>query len=712
MSPQITMDGHSLWVEAGKTVLQAARENGIDIPTLCDFPGLTSHGSCRMCIVEIEGRLNTPTACTTLVEDGMVVQTESPTVRTLRAELFKLLLSEHPASCLFCEERSHCDECMVTLRKTGVTTGCRSCASDGQCELQVLADRLHLAEGGYPVRYRMLPVQRSDPFIDRDYNLCVLCERCVRACEEYHFSSAVTLTSRGTDTVVGTPFGRSLLQSGCTFCGACVEVCPTGAISEKTRKWSGVPEGEVSTTCPLCSAGCQMRLLVKDGMVIGSLPDHANGTELLCVKGRFGITEMVNHPTRLQQPRSIDQEGSLPVTWDEAIETAAAKISSCDPEKYGLVVSADCSNETLYVAQKFVREVVGSKSIHLSSSAAYGRGWQTVQQLYRSSRPLSTLLESDTILCLGFDGKYAGSVVETKLNYAKRAGAKLIALHAENHSLNRFADEWLQPARGEEADVLEILVESISEGDEKPQPWLCPPHLQHSAKLLMESKRPVILVGPAFLTHPDHAFLLKMLERLMDQIHAELILLPEKVNLRGALQVGVTTPLAATKLQDLEVLHLIGEAIPERLPSQPFILYQNIFPPEASISSGLTLPAATFTEEDGTIIDHAGEVHNIRKVVQAPGGALPSWQILCRIARKLNVPGFDFENEAQIRAEMESKNFASAEFADSTVSLLSSDSALFPAGHADDHAYMGFPLRTWVAGLQALYPAPTLKIEE
>src|ERR1044071_4249745 len=130
MSPQITIDGHLLQVEDGKTVLQAARENGIDIPTLCVFPGLASHGSCRMCIVEIEGRSNMPTACTTPVENGMVVHTDSLRVSALRMELFKLLLAEHPASCLFCEEQNHCDDCMVTLRKTGVTTGCRSCPDD------------------------------------------------------------------------------------------------------------------------------------------------------------------------------------------------------------------------------------------------------------------------------------------------------------------------------------------------------------------------------------------------------------------------------------------------------------------------------------------------------------------------------------------------------------------------------------------------------
>jgi predicted molibdopterin-dependent oxidoreductase YjgC len=704
MSLRITIDGHTLSVEAGKTVLQAARENGIDIPTLCDFPGLTSHGSCRMCIVEIQGRPNTPSSCTTPVEDGMIVQTNTAKVHALRTELFKLLLSEHPAACLFCEEQSHCDECMVTLRKTGVTTGCRSCPDDGQCELQVLAKRFDLTDGGYPVRYRMLPPEKKDPFFDRDYNLCVLCERCVRACEEYHFSSAITLTSRGTDTVVGTPFGLSLQQAGCSFCGACVEVCPTGTLSEKTRKWSGVPDGEVSTTCPLCSAGCQMRLVVKNGMVIGSLPDHAMGTDTLCVKGRFGITEMVNHPARLQQPANVDSDSSLPVPWEKAIELAAEKISSCDPEKYALVVSADCSSETLYIAQKFAHEAVHSGSIHLSSAAAYGRGLQLIERLLRISKPLSILSSADTILCLGFDGKYAQSVVETKLHHAKRKGAKLITFDTPNPSLRKFADECLQPEAGNEATLLDALIEALSTGAAAPQ-------TQRGAALLMEAKRPVVLIGSSFLTHPDNVSLLGLVEKLIAQIRAEVILLPEKVNLGGAMQLGITSPISMANLQQLEVLHLVGEALPDALRSEPFVLYQNFYPPATPFSSGLVLPASAFVEENGTFIDHAGEVKNIQSAVPAPGSALPSWQILCRIAQKLGVPGFEYENEAQIRAEMESLGHPDAQNDDAAIKLFQPDSAVFPSTHVDDHAYMGFPLRTWVAGFKVLVPEPELEIE-
>ena len=703
MTLQITIDGRLLQVEAGRTVLQAARENGIDIPTLCDYPGLTSHGSCRMCIVEIEGRQNTPTACTTLVENGMIVQTESPNIQALRKDLFKLLVSEHPGACLFCPEKSHCDECMVTLRKAGVTTGCRSCSKDGQCELQTLAERLHVEEGGYPVRYRMLPIEKGDPFFDRDYNLCVLCERCVRVCEDNHFSSVVTLTSRGTDTLVGTPFGQSLLQAGCSFCGACVEVCVTGSLSEKTSKWSGVPESEISTTCPLCSAGCQIRLLVKNGMVIGSLPDHANGTDMLCVKGRFGIAELVNHSTRLERPVVVEQEHTVHAKWDEAISIAAQKIQACPPEKYGMIISADCTNETLYIAKKFVRDVIRSKSLYMPSAAAYGGALPIIQRLYRSSKPLSALSEADTILCLGINGKYAQSIVERELLHAKRAGARLITLDTM-HRIRNSADEWLQPASGEEVDLLEMLLEIARGKDSMPQLWPIPPQARHSARFLMEAKRPIILVGSSILTHPENAVLLKMIEQLMPLINASVILLPDPVNLNGAIQMGITTPISLKSLQDLDVVHVVGETIPSDLPDRPFVLYQNMYPPVHKFSSGLILPVTTFTEEDGTFIDHASRLQSTHQAVQASGNALPSWQILCRIAQKLDIPGFDYENIAQIQAEMDVQKLAAS--AEPVPEWIQPEGFEYPSGRIDDHLYMGFPLRTWVAGFRVLYPEP------
>ena len=198
-----------------------------------------------------------------------------------------------------------------------------------------------------------------------------------------------------------------------------------------------------------------------------------------------------------------------------------------------------------------------------------------------------------------------------------------------------------------------MFIEILGAKAATPQLWPMPPQAQRSAKILMEAKRPVVLVGSSFLTHPENVTLLKLLEKLVAQVHAELILIPDQANLGGAIRLGITNPVSAQSLQKLDVLHLIGETLPANLSSQSFVLYQNICPPASLPDSGLILPAAAFTEEQGTFIDQAGEMHEIHRAVPAPGSALPSWQILCRIAQKLGLSGFTYENESQIRAEMD-----------------------------------------------------------
>jgi NADH-quinone oxidoreductase subunit G len=294
---------------------------------------------------------------------------------------------------------------------------------------------------------------------------------------------------------------------------------------------------------------------------------------------------------------------------------------------------------------------------------------------------------ADVILCLGFDGKYVQSVVDVKLNQAKKLGAKLITFDAGEHSLSKAADERLRPAPGDEASLLEALVEATRGASAAAQ-------LQRAAQLLSESKRVVILLGPSFLVHPENLSLLKAVEQLIAKTNAELVMLPDTVNLGGAFRTGIVAPVTADELQGLDVLHLVGETIPAGLSSEPFVLYQNIYPPSRDLATGLILPSAAFTEEDGTFLDHAGTMRSIKRAVQAPGSSLPSWQILCRIAQELGVPGFDYENAEQIRAEFET-------MASPGIDLVGSDVRI---GRRDDHSYMGFPLGTWVAGFRLLYP--------
>ena len=230
---EILIDGKPYEVAEGMTILEAARQNDIYIPTLCWHEELTPHGGCRMCIVEVEGLRNLPTACTTPCSDGMKIRTHTAQVQDARREILQLFMSEHPSSCLICDEKDQCSVTLNTIRKAGVTTGCRYCSKDQWCELQAIAKYLGVDQLEYPIHYRGLPVEKEDPFYDRDYNLCILCGRCVRVCQEVRLANVLAFKHRGREAVVGPAFDRSHFDAGCEFCGACVEACPVGALKER-----------------------------------------------------------------------------------------------------------------------------------------------------------------------------------------------------------------------------------------------------------------------------------------------------------------------------------------------------------------------------------------------------------------------------------------------------------------------------------------------
>ncbi len=233
---KLTIDGQPVEVEPGATVLEAARKAGIYIPTLCYHPALKPYGGCRLCIVEIEKMRGLNTACTVPAAEGMVVQTNTPQLQELRRDILELILTEHPHLCLICDRKEKCGPFDICLRSVSVTERCVLCPKNRQCELQRLIDYIGIKEITLPYKYKELPVQK-DPLIARDYNLCVLCGRCVQMCQDVRGIGAISFINRGSSAVVGTAFDRPLKDSGCRFCGACVEVCPTGALMDEAAKY-------------------------------------------------------------------------------------------------------------------------------------------------------------------------------------------------------------------------------------------------------------------------------------------------------------------------------------------------------------------------------------------------------------------------------------------------------------------------------------------
>ncbi len=337
----LVIDNKQIEVQEGTTVLEAANKGGIYIPTLCYHPSLSPYGACRLCVVEIEKMRGLPTACTTPAGNGMVVKTNTPQLQEFRRGVLELVITEHPYACL-------------------------TCPANGRCELQKVASYVGVKEITLPSTYKELPVHNEDPFFDRDYNLCILCGRCVRVCQEVRGAGAIAFTYRGSQSLVGTAFDGPLQDAGCQFCGACVDVCPTGALLERSRKWEGpAAERTVVSTCPYCGVGCQLELQLKGDRIIEVTPNQENAVNRgqACVKGRFGIAEFVHHPERLTTPLVKKDGAFVETSWDAALDIIANKLASYQKDEVAVISSAKCTNEDNYVAQKFTRAVLGTNNI-------------------------------------------------------------------------------------------------------------------------------------------------------------------------------------------------------------------------------------------------------------------------------------------------------------------------------------------------------------
>lgn len=465
MTISVTINGNTVQAEPGMTVLEVAQAHNIYIPTLCYFAKLTAVGACRMCVVEIENMRGFPTACTVPASDGMVVHTETAAAQNLRREILALILSEHPYSCLVCE--SDCSAFQGTIRKAAVTTGCQYCPSNCQCELQDLVDYLDLKEVPYPITYRGLPVEQDDPFFDRDYNLCILCGRCVRVCQEVRHSGVLAFVKRGSQTIVGTAFGQSHLEMGCQFCGACVDICPVGALADKRGKWEGVPSAVIPSVCPYCSVGCAVNMQVKNGQVIRAV-GHADGPAndgQLCVRGRFGMVDVVHSLTRLKRPMLRRNGRLVEVSWDEALDAVAQNLSQYRDDQFALVASAVAANETNYTLQKFARTVMHSNNVALAAGfPEHDSAGELARTLREINGPaIRDMRDAACILAIGTNIFESHPLLGLEIRHALSKGARLITVDARQTPMAQESDIWLQPKMATDHVLLAGMIKVLAD---------------------------------------------------------------------------------------------------------------------------------------------------------------------------------------------------------------------------------------------------------
>lgn len=337
---KLTINGHTIEVEAGTTILQAAEKLGIFIPTFCYDPQLSLVGACRMCVVEVEGARALVASCCTPAGEGMVIQTETERVMTARRANLSLLLANHPLDCLTCEKA-------------------------GDCRLQDYCYLYGVEKSEFSGEQKELELDDTNPFFIRDMNKCILCGLCVRTCHEINGAGAIEFMKRGFDTNVTAAFEDPLEQSSCVFCGMCNDICPVGALTpkqalEKGRKWELT---KVKTVCPYCGTGCGLVLYVKDNEIVEVKgdPDSPVNRGQTCVKGHFGI-DFVHHPERLTTPL-IRKDGELVETsWEEALDLVASRLKEVKGTEIAGLASARVTSEENYLFQKLLR-MLGSNSV-------------------------------------------------------------------------------------------------------------------------------------------------------------------------------------------------------------------------------------------------------------------------------------------------------------------------------------------------------------
>ncbi len=449
----LEIDGVAVSVAAGTSLMRAAMQVGIAIPKLCATDSLEPFGSCRLCLVEIEGRRGTPSSCTTPAEAGMRVRTQSPRLAALRRGVMELYISDHPLDCL-------------------------TCAANGNCELQTMAGVVGLREvryGDAGANHLDAAKDESNPYFTYDPAKCIVCNRCVRACEEIQGSFALTIDGRGFASRVSPGQMQPFMQSECVSCGACVQACPTATLMEKSVIEKGQAERAVITTCAYCGVGCSFKAEVKGNEVVRMLPykgGQANEGHS-CVKGRFAWG-YATHADRILSPM-IRQTISDPwreVGWDEALAYAAGEFRRIQAEygrnSIGGVVSSRCTNEEAYLVQKMIRAAFGNNNVDTCARVCHsptGYGLKQTLGEAAGTQAFKSIEKSDVIMVIGANPTDGHPVFASRLKRRVRQGAKLIVIDPRRIDLvagpHVYAQHHLKLRPGTNVAVMNALAHVV-----------------------------------------------------------------------------------------------------------------------------------------------------------------------------------------------------------------------------------------------------------
>ena len=712
----ITLNEREVSGHSGMTVLELARESGVNIPTLCHDPRLTPVGACRICLVEDERTGKLLASCVTPIAPGMVINTHSPRVIEHRQTIVKLMLASHPDSCLVCDKGNRCQ-----LRQIASDMGI------GLVEFQRIP--------------QMATIEEVNPFIERDLSKCILCAKCIRACQELVIEGAIDYFQRGFIAKAATLDDLPLEASECTFCGTCVALCPTGALTEKEKTYRGTTKTTVQTTCPFCGCGCSICLEVKDNRIVRVTPgeeDMVNrGT--LCVRGSYGY-DFIYSPDRLTKPLIKVNDGFEEVSWEQALELAATELGRIKeehgPNSLAVLGSSKCTNEENYLLQRFARCVLGTNNIDNGGrlyNAATQIGLDSSLGLCGTTSYLGALEQSEVIMVIGADPTSSAPIVGYTIKRAiKYKAAKLILIDPRRTKLSSFAHLWLRPKVGTDVTLLNGLAkviidegllneefvaqkadnfEALAKALEKYSPeyveaitGIPREEIQTAARLYATAAQAAIVYGTGITQHTGGTKGVKALANLailtgnIGGRGGGIYALQRENNAQGASDMGalpnflpgyhsvadaqargkfeerwgVRLPakpgLTAVEIMEqaeegkIKGLYIVGEnpvlsfprpsLVAKALASLDVLVVQDMFLTETAKLATVVLPAASFAEKEGTFTNFEGRVNRVSKAIETIGESLPDWEITRRLADKIGLP-LPFSSLEQVMDEIE-----------------------------------------------------------
>jgi formate dehydrogenase alpha subunit len=714
----LTINGRNVSCPSGTSILNAALANGIKIPTLCNHTHLEPVGACRLCLVEDEKTGRIMASCVTPVAPDMTVLTDSPAIKTHRTNIIRMMMANHPESCIVCSQGNRCE-----LRQIAAELGI------GQIDL-------------YPMPH-YTGLEEANPFIIRDLSKCILCGKCIRADHELVVVGAIDYNLRGFKSRPATVHEMPLEKSSCTFCGTCVSMCPTGALSIKNSAYIGTSQKESSTVCGFCGVGCSLVMGSADDQIVEVNPSHNENTvnrSTLCVRGHFAH-DYLNVPERLSTPLIRSGEDLLPATWGKALDVVAQGLMSTKkkygPQSVAFLGSSKCSVEENYIFQKMARVILGTNNIDNVSFGSKRKAISLVSERLDGGgrkKPLTGLEEAEIIFVIGADPTETVPVVSYYLKRASRIkGIPLIVADPRKTGLVPFSSLWLAVSPDCDAELINGIaalllkkdavdssfIEKFTQGFDNYRDGLSAFDLERACRVtgvdmfrieraadLLKHRKIAFVIGHGILHQKygvsamDALINLALMTGSLVGDNKGFYFIARENNEVGALDMG-TVPdflpgrrpyhndierknwekIWGVKLSpdpglnlirmieeaekgNLKALYIMGENPLRSLPQTErirnalnnleLLVVQDILTTETTRMAHVVLAGSAFSEKAGSFTNMEGRIQSFEPVVSPPGEAKPDWEILTTLSNKMGHPE-EYHSLQKISAEIRRK---------------------------------------------------------